>query len=47
MALLGRHGVGCEGLGWLVIGGCVLWSWVLILLHREYRHLTTPPSARN
>lgn len=44
---LGAHGVGVVDLGWLVIGGCVLWSWVLILLHREYRHLTTPSPARN
>lgn len=42
---LGAHGMGVVDLGWLVIAGCVLWSWVLVQLHREYRRLTRPLTA--
>jgi AAA family ATP:ADP antiporter len=27
-------------LGWVTLGGCVIWVWVLITLHREYLVLT-------
>jgi AAA family ATP:ADP antiporter len=44
---LAAHGIGVVDLGWLVIGGCILWTWVLILLHREYQRLTMPSSVRS
>lgn len=42
---LAAHGLGVVDLGWIVLGGCVLWSWVLVELHREYRRLTAPIST--
>lgn len=39
------HGLGVVELGWLVIGGCVLWAWILILLHREYLRMTSTQQA--
>ncbi|HET19705.1 MAG TPA: ATP translocase [Chromatiales bacterium] len=44
---LGAHGMGAVDLGWLVIAGCVLWGWVLVQLHREYRRLTQPVPAHS
>ncbi len=33
-------GDGVADLGWVTLGGCVIWIWVLVTLHREYLVLT-------
>ena len=33
-------GNGVTDLGWVVLAGCALWAWVLVVLNREYRALT-------
>ncbi|MBU1977597.1 MAG: ATP translocase [Gammaproteobacteria bacterium] len=35
-------GEGVADLGWVTLGGCVIWAWVLVTLHREYLALTRP-----
>ncbi|MEW6765141.1 MAG: Npt1/Npt2 family nucleotide transporter [Pseudomonadota bacterium] len=43
---LAAHGMGVVDLGWIVIGGCLLWSWVLVELYREYLRLTSTTLSR-
>ncbi len=38
-------GSGVADLGWVALGGCALWAWVLVTLNREYRALTRPPDG--
>lgn len=41
--LLGQwswSGNGVTDLGWVVLAGCLIWAWVLVVLNREYRTLT-------
>jgi AAA family ATP:ADP antiporter len=33
-------GDGVAGLGWVTLGGCIIWGLVLVTLHREYLILT-------
>ncbi|MFH2210325.1 MAG: Npt1/Npt2 family nucleotide transporter [Pseudomonadota bacterium] len=35
-------GEGVAGLGWVTLGGCIIWGLVLVTLHREYLILTRP-----
>ncbi len=35
-------GEGVADLGWVTLGGCAVWTWVLVTLHREYLTLTRP-----
>lgn len=35
-------GNGVVDLGWVILGGCILWAWVLVTLNREYMALTCP-----
>ena len=35
-------GNGVADLGWVALGGCVVWAWVLVTLNREYQFLTRP-----
>lgn len=42
---LAANGFGVVDLGWVVLGGCAIWAWVLILLHREYLRMTATQRA--
>ena len=33
-------------LGWVIVGGCILWSWVLVTLNREYLTLLRSSTQR-
>jgi AAA family ATP:ADP antiporter len=33
-------GNGVTDLGWVILVGCLIWAWVLVVLNREYRSLT-------
>lgn len=35
-------GEGVADLGWVTLVGCVIWAWVLVILHRTYLALTRP-----
>lgn len=37
-------GNGVIDLGWVILGGCILWVWVLVTLNREYLAITRPES---